>query len=70
MASTNDKSAQRGKLRVGDDWNATRTIALSQGNPLKAIAEFVDSAEVKSMLQYIALATGMLGTMARGFQWI
>jgi len=31
-----------GKLRIGDDWNAIRIIALSQSNPLNAIAEFVD----------------------------
>jgi hypothetical protein len=36
--------AQRGKLRIGDDWNAIRIIALSQSNPLKAIAEFVENA--------------------------
>lgn len=35
--------ADRGKLRIGDDWNAIRIIALSQGNPLKAIAEFVEN---------------------------
>jgi hypothetical protein len=33
----------RGKLRIGDDWNAIRIIALSQSNPLKAIAEFVEN---------------------------
>jgi len=27
----------------GDDWNAIRIIALSQSNPLKAIAEFVEN---------------------------
>jgi hypothetical protein len=32
-----------GKLRIGDDWNAIRIIALSQSNPLKAIAEFVEN---------------------------
>ena len=37
------KSVGRGKLRIGDDWNAIRIIALSQGNPLKAIAEFVEN---------------------------
>lgn len=37
------KSAERGKLRIGDDWNAIRIIALSQSNPLKAIAEFVEN---------------------------
>jgi hypothetical protein len=30
-------------LRIGDDWNAIRIIALSQANPLKAIAEFVEN---------------------------
>ena len=43
MPSKNDRTAQRGKLRIGDDWNAIRIIALSQGNPLKAIAEFVEN---------------------------
>ncbi|HJR71652.1 MAG TPA: ATP-binding protein [Gammaproteobacteria bacterium] len=43
MPSKNDKNAQRGKLRIGDDWNAIRIIALSQGNPLKAIAEFIEN---------------------------
>ena len=37
------KVAERGKLKIGDDWNAIRIIALSQGNPLKAIAEFVEN---------------------------
>ncbi len=32
-----------GKLRIGDNWNVIRIIALSQGNPLKAIAEFVEN---------------------------
>lgn len=38
------KDARHGKLRIGDDWNAIRIIALSQSNPLKAIAEFVENA--------------------------
>ena len=29
--------------RIGDDWNAIRIIALSQSNPLKAIAELVEN---------------------------
>jgi hypothetical protein len=37
------KSTDSGKLRIGDDWNAIRIIALSQSNPLKAIAEFVEN---------------------------
>jgi hypothetical protein len=37
------KNKDSGKLRIGDDWNAIRIIALSQSNPLKAIAEFVEN---------------------------
>jgi Histidine kinase-, DNA gyrase B-, and HSP90-like ATPase len=37
------KHNARGKLRIGDDWNAIRIIALSQSNPLKAVAEFVEN---------------------------
>jgi hypothetical protein len=36
-------SRARGKLRIGDDWNAITIIALSQSNPLKAIAELVEN---------------------------
>ena len=42
-ATRKDKAVDRGKLRIGDDWNAIRIIALSQSNPLKAIAEFVEN---------------------------
>lgn len=35
--------AASGKLRIGDDWNAITIIALSQDNPLKAVAEFVEN---------------------------
>src|SRR5580765_5910241 len=38
-----DKPSDGGKLKIGDDWNAIRIIALSQSNPLKAIAEFVEN---------------------------
>jgi Histidine kinase-, DNA gyrase B-, and HSP90-like ATPase len=38
------RSSERGKLRIGDDWNAITIIALSQSNPLKAIAELVENA--------------------------
>jgi Histidine kinase-, DNA gyrase B-, and HSP90-like ATPase len=37
------KPGNGGKLKIGDDWNAIRIIALSQSNPLKAIAEFVEN---------------------------
>ena len=39
----NAKTNERGKLKIGDDWNAIRIIALSQSNPLKAIAELVEN---------------------------
>ena len=45
-ASTQRKSptpTERGRLRIGDDWNAITIIALSQSNPLKAIAELVEN---------------------------
>jgi DNA gyrase/topoisomerase IV subunit B len=38
-----DDSGQRGRLRIGNDWNAITIIALSQSNPLKAIAELVEN---------------------------
>src|SRR3989338_5131336 len=38
-----DKSTRAGRLRIGDDWNAISIIALSQSNPLKAVAEFVEN---------------------------
>ena len=41
---TEGKAEQaRGKLRIGDDWNAITIIALSQSSPLKAIAELVEN---------------------------
>jgi hypothetical protein len=43
LSTTKSKESESGKLRIGDDWNAIRIIALSQSNPLKAIAEFVEN---------------------------
>ena len=49
MASTTSRpkskspAHERGKLRIGDHWNAITIIALSQSNPLKAIAEMVEN---------------------------
>ena len=40
-ATSGDQS--RGRLRIGDDWNAITIIALSQSNPLKAVAELVEN---------------------------
>lgn len=37
------RDSAQGKLRIGDDWNAISIIALSQSNPLKAVAEFVEN---------------------------
>lgn len=42
-SSTRRARGTTGKLRIGDDWNAITIIALSQANPLKAIAEFVEN---------------------------
>ncbi|MDE0220840.1 MAG: hypothetical protein OXJ90_16360 [Spirochaetaceae bacterium] len=36
----------RGRLRIGNQWNAITIIALSQNSPLKAIAEFVENSIV------------------------
>src|SRR6266498_6042264 len=44
MSSRIEKTAltpSRGNLRIGDHWNAITIIALSQSNPLKAVAELV-----------------------------
>jgi len=42
---TNDSGGTqtRGRLKIGDDWNAITIIALSQNSPLKAIAELVEN---------------------------
>ncbi|UCH79991.1 MAG: ATP-binding protein [Nitrospiraceae bacterium] len=32
-----------GRLRISDNWNAITIITLSQSNPLKALAEFVEN---------------------------
>jgi len=54
LASKSDKS---GKLRIGDNWNAIRIIALSQSNPLKAVAEFVENS-IDAKAKHIALVRG------------
>src|SRR5258708_4185810 len=43
MTTATSKTRARGKLKIGDDWNAITIIALSQSNPLKAIAELVEN---------------------------
>jgi hypothetical protein len=44
-------------LRIGDDWNAIRIIALSQSNPLKAIAELVENS-IDAHARTIAITRG------------
>ncbi|MBI2801762.1 MAG: ATP-binding protein [Gammaproteobacteria bacterium] len=46
-----------GRLRIGDDWNAITIIALSQSNPLKAIAEFVENS-IDAGAQHITVVRG------------
>lgn len=60
MKSPSSKKADHktsGKLRIGDDWNAIRIIALSQSNPLKAVAEFVENS-IDAKARYITLTRG------------
>jgi hypothetical protein len=52
--SNTKKSSAKGKLKIGDDWNAITIIALSQNNPLKAIAEFVENS-IDAQAQHITL---------------
>ena len=44
-------------MRIGDDWNAIRIIALSQSNPLKAIAELVENS-IDAHAKTIAITRG------------
>ena len=48
---------QTGKLRIGDDWNAINIIALSQSNPLKAVAEFVENS-IDAHAQHVTIVRG------------
>jgi hypothetical protein len=38
MATKGRPTRHGGKLRIGNDWNVITIIALSQQNPLKAVA--------------------------------
>jgi hypothetical protein len=49
-----------GKLRIGDDWNAINIIALSQSNPLKAVAEFVENS-IDAHARQITIIRGRSG---------
>ena len=48
---------RRGRLRIGDDWNAITIIALSQSNPLKAVAEFVENA-IDAHARHVTISRG------------
>ncbi len=50
-------SKSTGRLRIGDDWNAITIIALSQNNPLKAIAEFVENS-IDAHARQVTIARG------------
>src|SRR5204863_8966293 len=56
-SATKSKESESGKLRIGDDWNAIRIIALSQSNPLKAIAELVENS-IDAQAKTIAITRG------------
>ena len=58
--SSNARSGSEGKLRIGDQWNAIRIIALSQSNPLKAIAEFVENS-IDAKSKKISIVRGKRG---------
>ncbi len=47
----------KGKLRIGSNWNAITIIALSQSNPLKAIAEFVENS-IDAKASHITIVRG------------
>ena len=51
------KAGQTGKLKIGDDWNAITIIALSQSNPLKAVAEFVENS-IDARARHITITRG------------
>jgi hypothetical protein len=57
MAQTEKREKTAGKLKIGDDWNAITIIALSQNNPLKAIAEFVENS-IDAKAKHITLTRG------------
>jgi hypothetical protein len=55
-----DPSQARGRLRIGDDWNAITIIALSQSNPLKAIAELVENS-IDAKARMVTITRGRQG---------
>lgn len=60
-ASTRQRRSREGesagKLRIGDHWNAITIIALSQANPLKAVAELVENS-IDARARHVTVARG------------
>lgn len=54
------QSKLSGKLRIGDDWNAINIIALSQSNPLKAVAEFIENS-IDAHAKHVTITRGREG---------
>jgi hypothetical protein len=51
------KKTAAGRLKIGDDWNAITIIALSQENPLKAVAEFVENC-IDARAKHVTITRG------------
>ena len=62
---TTKRDPNQGRLRIGNQWNAIRIIALSQNNPLKAIAEFVENS-IDAQARNISIVRGK----SRGDQYL
>lgn len=63
--SRKQSDPNQGRLRIGNQWNAIRIIALSQNNPLKAIAEFVENS-IDARAKNVSIVRGK----ARGEQYL
>lgn len=61
----NKRDPNQGRLRIGNQWNAIRIIALSQNNPLKAIAEFVENS-IDAGANHVSIVRGK----SRGEQYL
>ena len=54
---TKRRAEETGRLRIGDTWNAITIIAMSQSNPLKAVAEFVENS-IDAKARHITIIRG------------